>query len=338
MPNRFVFALALTIAGVLLVTESALAQRVLLVRPPASDDTLSEAFNRLRAELSLQDFEVVVMVAPPGGVSPEALEEGARKADAFAGVSLARDATGAMADVCIADRVTGKRSQRRLAVSGVDQAPRVLAVRAVDLLRSSLSELPPGERPPEDVVGVAPGVAPPELNAWSVPPPLWQLRVAPGVVDSAGFGPALGGSIALFVRPTTRFSAGVSFIGPLFGAEFVASVGSASIRQELALAQASYNLLPAGAFRLGPTLGLGVYHLEARGEVDEPLQATSGDMFGFAAVGGVEAGLELTRALSLTAALDMLLVTPEPVVAIDTHEMNAQNPLLLASVGLGVAF
>ena len=41
----------------------------------------------------------------------------AEKAGAFAGISLTRDASGATADVCIADRVTGKRTQRRRRIS-----------------------------------------------------------------------------------------------------------------------------------------------------------------------------------------------------------------------------
>src|SRR5262249_36576795 len=149
------------------------------VRPPATDTTLSEAFNRLRTELALQDFEVGVLDSPGEALSADGLEAEAQKAGAFAGISLTRDAGGATADVCIADRVTGKRSQRRLAVAGVDRARRVLAVRAVDLLRSSLRELPPGERPPADVVGAV-AEPPPAVRTWSAPRQLWQLRAAGG--------------------------------------------------------------------------------------------------------------------------------------------------------------
>ena len=322
----------------LLCAGHALAQRVLLVQPPPTDVTLSEAFNRLRAELLLQDFEVSVLELPAAGMNADALEAEAKKAGAFAGISLTRDVSGATADVCIADRVTGKRSQRRLAVTGVAQAPRVLAVRAVDLLRSSLRELPAGERPPEDVVGVAPEPAPPELRAWSAPPPLWQLRAAGGALGAGRFGPAFGGAISVMLRPTRRLELGALVVGPLLGARYSASTGSALVRQELALARGSWNLLPDGALRLGPSLGAGVYHLRAEGEVTKPLRGKSGSLFSFAATGGVAAELKLTEALSLGLTVDALLLTPEPVVAVDTSEGNVRNPLILASLGLGVAF
>ena len=58
------------------------AQRVLLVRPPASDTAMSEAFNRLRAELQLQDFDVQV------------LEVDERKRDALRSRDAASDVGG----------------------------------------------------------------------------------------------------------------------------------------------------------------------------------------------------------------------------------------------------
>src|SRR5689334_8079969 len=121
---------ALVLAGLVLVAwpGRALAQRVLLVRPPSTDATLSEAFNRLRAELSLQDFEVEVLEVGLRKLSPDELQAAAQERDAFAGVALARSGSGANADVCIADRLTGKISLRRLAITAGPDSPRVLSV------------------------------------------------------------------------------------------------------------------------------------------------------------------------------------------------------------------
>src|SRR5205085_9016256 len=160
---------ALVLAGLIFVAwpRPAMAQRVLLVRPPATDTTLSEAFNRLGAELSLQDFEVEVLDVGDRKLSPDELEAAAQERDAFAGVALARSGSGANADVCIADRVTGKISLRRLAITAGRDSPRVLAVRAVDLLRESLRELRAGERPPPDVVGVSAAPAPAAVRTFT---------------------------------------------------------------------------------------------------------------------------------------------------------------------------
>jgi hypothetical protein len=336
MRAHVVFGVALSCA--LLWCGRASAQRVLLVRPPEADATLSEAFNRLRAELTLGSFEVAVLETPENALSADALELEAQKVDALAGIALTRDASGATADVCIADRVTGKRSQRRLAVSGTAEAPRLLAVRAADLLRASLRELSPGERPPVDVVGVAPEPPPPAIRAWSAPLPRWELRAAGGVLGAGRFGPAFGASLVLFFRPVPRLGVGLALLGPLLGARYDATTGSASIRQELALARGSWNLLPAGAWRLGPILGAGVYHLQAQGEVTPPLRSLSAGMFSFACTGGLDVELDLSQVVSLGASVEALLFTPEPVVAVDTSQGNARQPLLLASLGLGVAF
>jgi hypothetical protein len=331
---------ALVLAGLVLVAwpRPALAQRVLLVRPPATDTTLSEAFNRLGAELSLQDFEVEVLDVGERKLSPDELEAAAGERDAFAGVALARSGSGANADVCIADRVTGKISLRRLAITAGRDSPRVLAVRAVDLLRESLRELRAGERPPPDVVGVAAAPAPPEVQTFTE-----RTRFE---ISAAGFAlgtirhisNGYGAGIALWYQPTTRLAIGAVFVGPLLGARYRTDDGDATLRQELGQLRATFNLLPPGRLALGPVLGAGVYHLQAQGEVEAPLAARSASVWSFAGSAGVEGRLELGGAVSLNAAVHGLLLTPKPIVAVDTATEPLGQPLLLASVGLGVAF
>ncbi|HEY2406978.1 MAG TPA: hypothetical protein VGI10_13300 [Polyangiaceae bacterium] len=323
----------------LLSAHRAFAQRVLLVRPPATDATLSEAFNRLRAELMLQDFEVTVLDVPSEGMSADALEAQTQQSGAFAGISLTRHAGGASAEVRIADRVTGKISQRRLAITDAAQAPRVLAVRAVDLLRSSLRELPAGELPPPDVVGVEPEPPPPQVRKWSAPEPRWQLRAAGSALDGpAKLGTAFGGSIALIFRPVPQLGVGLAFFGPFVGARYTANNGTASVRQELVLARGSWNLLREGAWAFGPALGVGAYHLHAQSEVQAPLVARSADVYSFACSAGLEAEVHVTPALTIGASVGTLLLGPEPVVAIDSSQRALKEPLLLGSLGVGVAF
>jgi hypothetical protein len=321
-----------------MIARPALAQRVLLVEPSRDDRTLSEAFNRLRAELSLQEFEITVIAASER-VSPATLEAEARRAGAFSGILLARSEGGATAEVCIADRVTGKTSQRRLAISDVEEAPRVLAVRAVDLLRSSLRELDSGERPPPDVMGVQSEPVAPRIHAWSAPPERFRLHVA-GTALGAGseLGPAFGGSLGVSYRPAPWLAAGLLFAGPFLGARYDFSVGTAVVRQELLLTSLSVNVFPEERVELGPSFGAGVYHLQAQGEVDAPLRSRSGDVFCFAASLGVEAGVHLTSALVVSGSLAALLLTPRPVVAVDVNQVTVAAPVTLASLGMGVTF
>jgi hypothetical protein len=325
--------------SLLFLSSSAFAQRVLVLRPPTTDPTLFEAFGRLRAELLLDDFEVVVLESDGRDVDPAAVEAEAQKADAFAGIALTRQPNGAIANVCIVDRVTGKISQRRLSIDGATDTPTLLAVRAVDLLRASLRELDPGERPPAEVVGVDPGPMPEEVREFSAEDAPFQLRagaLALGVASDVGG--AYGAALAAEYRPIRSLAVGVFVAGPLVGASYAASRGRASLRQELGLVRGSVNTLRSDTLELGPVLGAGVYHLKAHGEVDASLISQTHDFWSFAVSGGVEAELHLTTALSLHAEAFALVLTKRAVVAVNQESTALAIPLLCASAGLGVAF
>src|SRR6476646_6018330 len=97
-------AAALLIAA---LARSAEAQRVALVRPVEGDALLLETFNRLTAELRLQEFEVTVVETPADVRPPETLGTLARRAGALAGVALVRYQDRTAVDVWLDDRVTG---------------------------------------------------------------------------------------------------------------------------------------------------------------------------------------------------------------------------------------
>lgn len=317
---------------------AALAQRVLLVTPPVADRTIAEAFNRLRAELELQDFEVQVVDAAGRRLSPDELQDAAQRADAFAAIALNRRSDGADADVSIADRVTGKITLRRLAISAGPESPQILAVRAVDLLRASLRELPADDRPPPDVVGVTRQPPPRELRVFTERTRFLVSAAAVALGSthdvSNGYGPSLG----FWVRATSRLQLGALFVGPLIGARYRSANGDAVARQELGQLRAMFNLLEPGRFELGPVLGAGLYHLQAQGDVQAPLSSQSDAVWSFAGSGGVEARVELNSALSLGASVHAILLTPQPMLAVDTATEELGQPLLLAALGLGVSF
>lgn len=333
---------ALFFVAFFLLSTNALAQRVLVLRPPESDATLYEAFGRLRAELTLDAFEVVVLASDGRELQPDVLEAEAQRKDAFAAIALTRKPNGAIANVCIVDRVTGKISQRRLSIDAKSDTPTLLAVRAVDLLRASLRELDPGERPPAEIVGVDAGPAPIEVRNFSAEPNHFELRAgALGLGFGAALGAAYGPALAAEYRPTRALAVGVLAAGPLIGARYTPANGSATVRQELVLARTFWNVLAdtsSPALRFGPMVGAGVYHLEARGEVDPPLVAQSDEVWSFAASGGLEASLALTSAVSLGAGASCLWLTPRPVVAVDDRSAEIAFPLVAATVGLGVGF
>lgn len=325
---------------VLLVAPAAFAQRVVLVRPPNTDAVLVEAFNRLRAELRLQSFEVVVVSADPALASPESVGTAATREDAFAGISITRRAGATSADVWIADRVTGKTTMRTLELKSQREAPSVLAVRAVDLLRSSLRELPPGEEPPPDVVHIDRAPVPEAVREWArPPPPPWRLRVEAGALGAvSGVGLAYGGGAALSRRMSERFRAGVAFFGPAVGGSWQTSTGNAIVRQEMAWVEGTFVALRAGNFELGASVGVGVYHLKATAEVEPPLVAQSDDVWSALGSVGPCAMLHVSEHFGFGAAIDVIGLTPRPGIAVAEDAMVFQMPAFRMALGVGVEF
>jgi hypothetical protein len=311
-----------------------------LVRPSVSDKLLVEAFNRLRAELGLQAFEVLVVEPPEDVSSPAALDRLAQDKDAFAAIAFARRADQTSADVWIADRATGKTTLRTLALDDVPDAPSVLAVRTVDLLRESLRELAPGRAPAPEIVGVDRRPLPEPVRAFvrRERPPFRLRLTGTALVELRDVGAGYGVGIAFSRRLSERFALGLGFAGPLVGATYRASTGTASIRQELGWAELGVTALRAGIFGVEGTLGLGVYHLEARSEVAPPLASRSDDVTSFAGSFGALFELDATEAVAVVAGISGVLLTPRPGVAIGPERTLLLQPLMRAELGMAVNF
>jgi hypothetical protein len=332
-------ALAFCALASLFVARPAWAQSVVLVRPPEEDRVLVEAFNRLRAELGLQAFEVVVVEAPEGPSTPEAVDRLAQEKGAFAAISFTRRADTTTADVWIADRATGKTTVRTLALRGVPDAPSVLAVRAVDLLRESLQELET-EPPPPEVANVDRRPLPEAVRQWARPPrPPWRLRLEGTVLGEVkGLTLAYGVGIALARRLSDSVSLGLAFAGPLVGGSYEASTGTATTHQELGWLELGLTAYDNDVLELGGTFGAGVYHMTARSEVKPPLASQSDEVLAAFGSLGIGANLHATDAVSLTAGFAALLVTPRPGVAVGPEKTLLSEPLFRASLGMAVDF
>jgi len=322
-----------------MTSSAAFAQSVVLVRPPVSDKLLVEAFNRLRAELGLQAFEVLVVDPLADAHYPEAIDELAQAKGAFAAISFARRADARSADVWIADRATGKTTVRTLALEDVPDAPSVLAVRTVDLLRESLRELAPGRAPPPEVARVDRRPVPEPVRAFAHRERPFRLRLTgTALVELRDVGAGYGVGIAFSHRFSERFTLGLGFAGPLLGASYRASTGTASIRQELGWAELGVTAARAGIFGVEGTLGLGVYHLAARSEVTPPLASRSDDVTSFAGSFGALFELDATDSVAAVAGVSAVLLTPRPGVAIGPERTLFLEPLLRAELGIAVNF
>jgi hypothetical protein len=324
----------------MLFSSAASAQSVVLVRPELSDKVLVEAFNRLRGELGAQRFEVILMDAPAGASTPEAIDRLAQDKGAFAAISFTRRADTTTADVWIADRTTGKTTVRTLALTGVRDAPSVLAVRAVDLLRESLRELESEQAPPPEVVHVDRRPVPPAVRAFvHTEPPAWRLRLEGTALAGTGrVGVGYGVGLALSRRLSERFRAGLALAGPLIGGSYRDTNGTASVRQELAWLELDVTAYRTGPFELTGAVGAGVYHLDARSQVEPPLVSRENQVTSFAASLGLLLELHASETVSLHAGAAALALAPRPGVAIAEERTLFHEPLVRAYAGMGVDF
>jgi hypothetical protein len=335
-PTSICVCLAITFAAA-----AAFAQRIVLLRPRSSDPVILSAFAHLQGELTVQDFEVVVMDTSSGSAAPDDLEHAAEQEQAVAAVSLLRSKDTATADIWISDRVTGKISRRTVTTAPGPEGPSVLAVRAVDLLRASLREFGLASKPPADIVG-AESPAPAQVLDWAAPQALRPgFELEAGVALQAtpyGFRPAYGPSIALGFHPAARLAVRLLFQGPLWGARYAAANASATMVQEQLMAELGFRFWSGGALSFTALGGVGVHHLAVQGTATAPYEPESDAAWtGLAGVGlGAEVRFAPAAAFCLRAR--SLGVFPRPVVNVGADRVSFGQPLLQVAGGLDVSF
>lgn len=344
---------ALLVALVLCSAASAQRPRVALAQPIDPDPIQAEVARRIRAELQMASFEVVVVPLDPGAEPRQGVEFAGIDPRPIATVAIVRLENRPAVDVWVSDRVTGKTLVKRLAVGRRADAETTssLAIHAVELLRASLLEMrtQSGRR---DAGGAADGTSPVphEVTEWvdhailaESPKPLFErpsVAVAAATLYSS---PAMGPAFAPMLRVSVGAANGVAgrlaVVGPGFGAELRGPKGTASVRQELALAELVY--APSRRW-LVPTVsaGMGGYHLYLQGDSTDPAyRGVSNHLWAFVA----DVGLGLVARVGPGAAISLdvhgLVTQPAARVAIgDTSIATVGRPSLLASLGLLAAF
>ncbi|MGE5783515.1 MAG: hypothetical protein ACM3ZE_02955 [Myxococcales bacterium] len=333
------YAVFVVLAGMCLA-KPCFAQRVVLVRPPNSNLILTEAFNRLRAELNLQLFEVVVLEKRGGPDPIKSTTDAATEQSAMAAVSLSKQEDGAAAELCIVDRATGKTTLRTLALEDIQDAPAVLAIRAVDLLRTSLREFDASE-PPTEIRGVkrVRAAEARKIQAWVSTPSAASVRVAGGMVDSSKvFSAAYGLEIVADYAFLGRARAGLWLMGPLIGAHYPSRAGTATIRQEMIAARLGYQALQLPPLGVWATLGIGAYHLDAHADVLPPLTPRRDQVFSLLGSFAITASLRLAQRWAIEIEPSAILLTPRPGVAVAHSQTVFRTPTASLSAGVRMDF
>ena len=219
------------------------AQQIVLVRPTETDPTLSEAFNRLRGELGMHGLELSVSDEREA-TDPEQLATLAAATGAVASVAFTRNEEEARVSIWIGNPTAGQPMARTISTANNDQAPSVLALRAVEYLRANLRDFGGGKRnaaptQPEDAAPTEPEDATPAKSEHEVATPAPPREVA---IESRFEQPSHwffhGGISALVNRPDAHLAVGptlagvglqprpwvalrVMFAAPLFGTRYL---------------------------------------------------------------------------------------------------------------------
>jgi hypothetical protein len=338
--------------GVLLIAWVAEAQRIALVRPLESDSPSLEVFNRLSAELRLQTFEVAIhdtgslrdQLVDGRAVDPrtaELLAEIARRTSAVAAVRFQRRGESTAVDVWIGERAGAQAALQTIEPPGGLDAPNVLAIRAVDLLRTTLREFGAGERPPPPPPPQRAENKAPPPPAPRERPPNWKIR-AEGVVlwNRPTLGLAFGAGLGLSHRVADHVELGVYAAGPIvLGKNWGTSEGAASVRHEMGWADVRLTGWSMGPFVVGASAGVGGFRLEAQGVKPPDLIVSGGaQVWSFAATLASHLELPLGSNAAVGVTLRAIGLTPRPAVRIGTTDAVVLFPLLSASAGLLVAF
>jgi hypothetical protein len=343
---------------------------ITVVRPPGTSALLIEAIARLSAELQAAGFTVRTIEAS----GDDGRAEVERVEGSFATIAIVTTEVGAVADVWVADRLTGKTVVRRVDVidPALPTAASDLAVRSVELLRASLLELhEPTQRRrnlPDEITRFAaaspppapalPAPARPMMPVSSSPPSALakprapEPAIAARATRSSSLGASVEAAAALLLspdagasfRPLLRvaidFPAGFSLrlaaAIPFDTTTLVAANGTVDIRQTLVTLDAAYVIGPS-RWRVRPvgSIGGGFYALRVDGTAVKPFVGEHHDATAGFAAAGVGVRVGLTERLTVLADVQSVVLFPEQLVTATGKTLaHLGRPLFLPSLGL----
>jgi hypothetical protein len=326
----FVVSWTISLASRNVWAESAL---VVLVRPSAQSEIVSEAITRIRGELIADGFEVSVVDAPPGSDPASVLARADQQTGASATLGLFLHADAKAAELWVVDRLTNKTVVRSVEMSKAPAAsvPEVLARRSVELLRASLLEiLVDAQKRP--LSGPAPRAQASRWAAKALEPQPSSFGVEAGAQVLGGFG-GVGAALMPVARMRVvlnpRFAARLTLSGLGTRPQVETAEGTATVRQEIGLLEVIGEIAPQGWLRTSISLGAGAYHVGVDASASSPYAGHDDGYVAFAADGGAGLAVSLTSVFALSFEGHAILVTPYPVIRFLGVEIGEiKNPLL----------
>lgn len=331
--------------SLLLTANPCFAERVVLVRPAASDIVLSEIFNRLQGELRMHGFEAILASATAVPASND-LQRVAELGQAMASVALERVELDLAAHVWFIDRETREARVMSIALEETEETPALLALRTVELLRSGLREqreshprVNSAATPPTRPVEVASN---PQPSVPPAPPPVVHvdLRLEGGLVWTAMRQSAL---------PALGLSGGYRiFTGWEIAARLSVPIGANSL--SAANSHADYRVYFLGAESrwpiafvshrvvLEPLVALGLARCIGIGHGDYPVSGVKSATWTSMAAIGVAGFFAVTPRLKLGTSTRLGVLAPKPVLRVEERGLTLGRPWLELGLALNYGF
>jgi hypothetical protein len=291
----------------------------------------------IQGELSGDGFDVV-LIDPPD--TSQGSPAGTVDGQALASIEVTVDEDGRGAELRVVDRLTNKTVTRRTTVDATEtaQIARVLAVRAVELLRASMVEL----LMEEPAKPVAPAQKDQTRRALK-----WVARALDrerratwgfdaGVAGLAGFGgvpPALLGVFRVRAAVHRSLELRATFAG--LGTEPLVSsaLGSARISQEVGLLEGVYLPWPEAFVHPVLSLGVGAMYFSGAGQAVWPYVGEQSSARGFVADAGTGVVLRLDRSFDVSLEVHAFLTEPYPTTQfLDQSGPGLSQPSLLGTL------
>jgi hypothetical protein len=312
---------------------------VLLLKPETTSGDLQEAFNRLKGELSLHGFQVVV-VEVDDSFDAAALEKRADTHEAVASVSFVpsnrkEDGGVSRVDIWIGDRVSGTTLKRTVLPGSGEEAPSVVALRALELLRASLRAYSDDE-PDERVEGAHPERASKAVRNIQAPT-MHEREVfvsAEGTMTQSlphggvSFGPQY--SLGWI---TGHFGGRLVGRGPLLGGSDKTADASFDAWTLSFLAEPLGAPLSTSRWRVLVFPSVGATFLKINGEASGEYSGRQDQAWLVSLGGGLEGTYRLSQGVALTWSARAIALVPKPVIELAGENRRFGSPSLSTSLG-----
>lgn len=322
------------------------AATVVIVRPANSPPVMVETLVRLKGELISAGFDTEIVdgaevARSTPGDSRAALEQLAVRHRADAVVAIVGDLSPDSVEVWVVDKVTGKSVVRRVPFEpNAVRASNTLAIRAIELLRSSFLEIDltaqerrnePAAAPPPAVVHFV------EMERLAQHPERFGVEVGGAAVMSFdGVGPAILPLLRFdwALHPNFVAQAAVAGLGTRPTVE--GRAGSAQVAQAYALLGGSVHLRASDRWRPFATLSAGALRTSVEGRALVPNQGQAVEQWSFVVDAGGGTLLRLPHRFYLSLALHAQIAEPYLAVRfLDTIVATSARPNLLLTLTVG---